>query len=348
MRELERDARARAVRFLGQQRDEGATLLDVARLLDVDRRTLATWEHSDVGALQPRGRPPRQGTAETRAEVLDFVLGVGLHVGAPVVHDVFDHEISRREVEAILRELRATLDPDVVDPPYVLTWPRAGAVWAADFTEPPSPIDGLYPLILVVRDLASGALLLALPVPEATCPAVAAALEALFTQHGAPLLLKTDNGSNLVGFDVQRLLGAWSVVLLRSPPRTPRYNGACEAGIGSIKTRAHHEAARQGRAGTWSCDDLEAARLQANELALPDRLGGLTPDQAWAARTPASQYERALFGEAVARCRAAVALERAHLPDHEHKRANIERDAIERALAERGLLSIRRRRQMST
>ena len=54
-----------------------------------------------------------------------------------------------------------------------------------------------------------------------------------------------------------------------SPPRTPRYNGSAEAGNGAVKTPSHHEAARHGRIGCWTSDDLEAVRLQANLTARP-------------------------------------------------------------------------------
>jgi hypothetical protein len=53
------------------------------------------------------------------------------------------------------------------------------------------------------------------------------------------------------------------VTLLLSPPDTPRYNGACQAGLGALKTRTDHLAARDGDPATWTCNQVEAARLQA-------------------------------------------------------------------------------------
>ena len=35
------------------------------------------------------------------------------------------------------------------------------------------------------------------------------------------------------------MLEEQEVIVLYSPPYTPRYNGAVETGIGSLKTRAH-------------------------------------------------------------------------------------------------------------
>ena len=95
-------------------------------------------------------------------------------------------------------------------------------------------------------------------------------------------------------------LGAtWGVWQLFSPPRMPRYNGACEAGIGSMKARSHHQAARQGRPGAWTCDDAEAGRLQANETARPWGLHGPTPGQAWQRREPIGPEHRAAFAATV-------------------------------------------------
>ena len=56
-------------------------------------------------------------------------------------------------------------------------------------------------------------------------------------------------------------------MLLLSPPGTPEYNGAVEAGIESLKTRAHFIAARNDPPGEWTRDDVEGPRLMANETA---------------------------------------------------------------------------------
>jgi len=73
----------------------------------------------------------------------------------------------------------------------------------------------------------------------------------------------------LIAEAFQEFPDRWQVFALLSPPRLPRYNGAVEAGNGSVKTRVRQEAARHGRIGCWTSDDLEAARLQANLTARP-------------------------------------------------------------------------------
>src|SRR5262249_36803615 len=118
-----------------------------------------------------------------------------------------------------------------------LHWRRPGTVWAIDFTEPQQPIDGCYPRLLAVRDLASGYQLLWLPVADESEDTAIPALQALFRQHGAPLVLKSDNGSAFIGERLALLLQSLQILPLFSPPRLPSYNGSCEAGIGSMKTR---------------------------------------------------------------------------------------------------------------
>jgi hypothetical protein len=78
-------------------------------------------------------------------------------------------------------------------------------------------------------------------------------LVALFRAHGAPLVLEADNASAFIAGLTQKLLADWQVWHLRSPD-IPEYSGACEAGIGSMKTRTHNLADRGGRASPWNCD----------------------------------------------------------------------------------------------
>jgi len=190
--------------------------------------------------------------------------------------------------------------------------------------------------LLAVRDLASGPQLLWLPVTDESADAAAAGLEALFREHGAPLVLKSDNGSAFVAEEFGALLDRWGVWQLFSPPRTPRYNGSCEAGIGSMKTRTHHQAALRGCPGEWSCEDAEAARLQANQTARPRGLGGPTPAEDWAGRRPIRPAEREAFAATVRRLEEEVWQEdgSADLPA-------VRRLALTRAFVAHGLLEFR-------
>src|SRR6185437_1941114 len=131
------------------------------------------------------------------------------------------------------------------------------------------PIDGRFPFVVAVRDLASNLQLLWQPIEAATAETAAHALEALFAHCGAPLVLKCDNGSPFGADAVQGLLARYEVATLFSPPYWPRNNGSIEAGIGSLKTRTVAAAARAGHSGLWTLDDLAMALSEANCAARP-------------------------------------------------------------------------------
>jgi transposase InsO family protein len=253
-------------------------------------------------------------------------------------------ELARREVEDLLRRYRRAWRRRRCLVQRRLLWTRPGAVWAIDYAEPPSPIEGSYGCLLAVRDLASGYQLLWLPVPDESAQTAVAALAALFREHGAPLVLKSDNGSAFIAGELAALLEGWRVWQLFSPPRTPRCNGSCEAGIGSMKTRTHHEAARQGRPAEWTCDDAEAARQQANQTARPWGPRGPVPEERWHGRRPIEPSEQSAFAEAVDQGEQEARREQGYPPGAALgalAQVAVTRTALSRALVAHGLLQFR-------
>jgi transposase InsO family protein len=172
--------------------------------------------------------------------------------------------------------------------------------------EPENVIDGIAPYLLAVRDLASGHRLLWLPAAAATAAVTMAALTPLFLVYGAPLVLKTDNGSAFSADALRALLTRWQVLPLFSPPGTPSYNGSIEASIGALKTRTERHAAAAGHPGVWTSADVEAARQEANTTARRKRLQGRTPEAVWAARMPLTAAEGDAFQGTVEQCRVAA------------------------------------------
>ena len=135
--------------------------------------------------------------------------------------------------------------------------------------------------------------------------------------------------------------------LLLSPPRTPRYNGAVEAGFGSFKTRVFYEAARHGRIGGWTSDDLEAAHQLSNCAGHPWGAAGPTPEEAWRRRAPITPRQRDLFIQRVAQATDEVKTELGYTPNETLStaaRATVARAAVGRALEALGYLVVRRRR----
>ena len=156
-----------------------------------------------------------------------------------------------------------------------------------------------------------------------------------------------DNDSAFISSEMKTLLQEHGVIALYSPPGTRAYNVSVEAGIGSFEVRAFYESARHDRPGEWTCDDVAAACLQANDTAHPWGLGGPTPAQAWCNRTRINEIEAQLFRTAYDHEKERACTER-QIPVEQHEshwlRASIDRVAFSSALIQRGYLLIRSRR----
>lgn len=218
-----------------------------------------------------------------------------------------------------------------------------------DHSRAPVPIEGgRFRDLLIVRDLASGCTLAALPVEDAGARLVREELERLFVQHGPPLVLKSDNGSALRAGIVQALLREHKVIPLYSPPGLPAYNGACEAGVGSIKRRADARATQQGHPGHWTLDDVEHARCEANLLGRPRGAAhDASPRSVWAARPSISDAQRDRFRRAIEARERTERHAAGIAPDAEldhFTQASIDRVAIRGALVDHGFLLVRRTR----
>jgi transposase InsO family protein len=215
-----------------------------------------------------------------------------------------------------------------------------------DHTEPPEPIDGRWLHILAVRDLASRMQLGWFPVASEDAHETCLALEDLFRRYGPPLVLKSDNGSAFISEDTRKLLEQWDVLPLFSPPRTPEYNGGCEAGNGAMKTRSQHQAILHDCPAHWTAVDLNVAQAIANELYWPWGHRGPTAGEVWRRRRPITAAERAAFRGAVARHQDRARQELGYPKDQPlgpQAQARIDRLAIRRTCVECGLLSFTRR-----
>jgi putative transposase len=304
--------RQQAARLCDELGPAGFSAPRIARQIGVPPRTLRDWRRRlQQDELDPRlrGRPPKQSGFRDRHEVLEVYHEVGPHVGLPTLRAAFP-TMPRGELidlqATFRRHYRATHRRST----ETLHWTTPGRVWAMDYAQPPSPIDGCYGRVLAVRDLASGMQLAWLPVLDETAETTAAVLQMLFAWHGAPLVLKSDNGSPFISRLLYELLSAWEVASLFSPPQMPGYNGSCEAGIGVLEVRTNFLAAvvghpllnPSGNSLLWTSADLEAARQQANEFHRPWGHRGPTRSELWTARSPITVDERAAFSLTLARC----------------------------------------------
>jgi len=345
-REREQAVRRHVVAAAGVLGSDGWSWNRIAGLIGLAERTLRDWRRGFLrNFLKPLalGRPTRRATPEQRNEVSRLLDELGPGIGVPSLREIFP-EMARAELEDLVRRYRRVFRKRHRQCLAVLHWTRPGAVWAVDFHGPRDPVDGTCPYLLAVRDLASGKQLLWRPTPDMTAATAVAALTSLFIAHGAPLVLKSDNGSAFIDGRTQELLARFGTIGLFSPARTPSYNGSIEAGIGSLTSRTEQHAARHGRPGYWTFDDAEAARLEANATARPFGPLGPSPEQRWSTRAPIAAEEREAFAATIAR--------RLQEQDHDHglayenaaSRRVAERPAIRHALVEHGYLYITRRR----
>jgi transposase InsO family protein len=347
-RELEEVVRLRAVQWTAECVAEGHSYAEAARRLGIHERTLRSWHAGPQTAAAPvplRGRPLAQADLGQRQAVWAWLDTLGPGVGVPRLQGHFT-DLARAELDELLKEYRRCWCAEHRRLIHVLHWQRAGAVWAIDFAEAPTRIDGRDAYLLAVRDLTSGQTLLWRPVEAPTAAVVVAELDWLFLRHGAPLVLKTDNGSAFCAGELRRQLARWGVGQLFSPPRRPAYNGAIEASIGSLKRRTQCQCSVAGHPGVWTSAAVEAARQQAN-TSRPRRLHGRTPEQVWETRPWLIDDDRAAFQATVEQYRSEERSCRAWPTEKVLSRteqAAVDRIALRRALVAHDLLLFRRRR----
>jgi transposase InsO family protein len=355
-RRLEQDARRSAVDFYQQTVQGGGTLKTAAEQLWLCPRTLRQWDYdyrSWPVAAASLGRPPVQAETAQRAALLVWLEREGPQVGVPRLRREFPL-LARAELADLLHSYRCQWRQEQHRSVRVLHWQVPGRVWAIDFAEPSllkatcslPPIDQRYPYLLAVRDLASGYQLAWLPVEQADAACTQALLARLFAQHGAPLILKSDNGPPFRAEDTKAFVEDAGVFCLFSPPACPGYNGSIEAAIGSLKRRTQQQAERRHHPGMWTSADVEAARTQAN-AGHPPRLNGRTPAAVWEARSAISAVERLRFAFTTEcqreRARKELGLDVEACLNHWDE-GKVDRKAIERALVEHDYLLFTGRR----
>jgi hypothetical protein len=139
-----------------------------------------------------------------------------------------------------------------------LTWLRPGVVWAIDGTWLDRPVDGCGRRALLVVDVASRNVLAFEAVAGERAGAAVDLLRRLVGRHGAPLVLKSDNGSAFVAKVAVDFCRRHGITQMHSPVRRPRWNGTCEVSGRWAKRRAAAAAIARGSVALAKCD-LDAA-----------------------------------------------------------------------------------------
>jgi transposase InsO family protein len=324
-----------------------------AREAAVSARTLREWVRGwteDRLRAKPRGRRLRNLSPEDHRWAIFLMALTGPKLGLRALGRELRvvgglEGVARGEIIDLQRRYRRVWERLFPVLLHRLSWSMPGAVWAMDHTCTPCRVDGQWKAALTVRDLASGEVLGFVPQDE-TAEAVNAALDRLLEEHGAPLVLKSDNGSAFTADVTRRHLMDKGVHPLLSPARTPRYNGSVESTQRHLKEAAAHVAALRGRGEAWATDDLEAARMLRNALSFPRGHGGRTAQEVWESRVPISAELRSAFGQSVAEEELKEKNARGLGPGVVPGRRlgdTIRRKAVSRALVAHGILSVRRR-----
>jgi len=347
-RALEVQVRVRVVELGDWAHGRGLLWIEVAACIGLSPRTLSAWRSRrsrDRLPPRPRGRRSTRSSRDQRNAVVHFINDRGPCVGLPTLRAAFP-DMRRSELADRLAHYRTACRRLFRAPMSRLTWLRTGAVWAMDFVQAPELIDGRFPFLLSIMDLASRYTLLWSPVPHEDAVTVLAHLGDLFRAHGAPLVLKCDNGSAFLSDALKSFLTDWLVAALYSPPRRPQYNGACERNNGCLKSQSHHAALLAAHADWWSTQDTDVARATLNSTIRPWGHHGPTPDERWQRREPLSDAERTSFRTLLATNQHEVRLEMNHpldvVLDH-YPQAAVDRIATQRALVTQGLLKVSRR-----
>ena len=140
-----------------------------------------------------------------------------------------------------------------------VTWRVPGAVWAIDGTWLDRNVPPLGRRALVVVELQGAKTLCLGSVVGERAEEVERVLAGLFARHGAPLVLKLDNGPGFVARRLRGFCRRYRVTLLHSPVRQPRWNGCCEASVRWAKDRTEAAWRRRGGQGDYVPADLDAA-----------------------------------------------------------------------------------------
>jgi hypothetical protein len=208
--------------------------------LGVPRTTWQRWQARVKKGESPVQKPgPKKLGALPLAEVAVEIAALRHRLkrthGTGALYQKHRDSLSRRELAEKVREERQRQNRDRRGGHQRLRWKQPNLAWAIDATEYGRDGCGQRLWVHAVKDLASRYQMEPLTALTSTGTAVASHLEKLFRRHGAPLLLKRDNGSVFNDAVVNDVLARWGVIPLNSPAYYAPYNGGIENGIRELK-----------------------------------------------------------------------------------------------------------------
>jgi len=152
------------------------------------------------------------------------------------LHETYKHVISRRELNALVIQVRQEMERKRASTINQVFWRRPDVAWAFDGTEyKPGYRDGKMH-VQNLQDLCSRYKFSPMTTDYTPCgEEVAGHLDHLFTRYGPPLFCKRDNAGNLNHVAVNQVLEDAMVIPINSPVNNAPYNGAVEHAQGEVK-----------------------------------------------------------------------------------------------------------------
>lgn len=204
----------------------------VCRAAGLPCSTVKRWEarlEAGLPPVQPPGPHPviPVDWATLDEQILALHHGRKRTRGTGELVGAYQGSVSRRTLQAMVAAARDEQNDRAAQATRHLEWNLPRSVWASDTTEVENPGAGKLQ-VQTVRDLASRYTFAPVTDHVPTGAEIAAWLEGLFHEHGAPLVLKLDNAANENAAEVLRVLAAWLVIPLNSPRHYPKYNGSAE------------------------------------------------------------------------------------------------------------------------
>ncbi len=187
---------------------------------------------------------------QLNAQVRDLRHGRHRSRGTGRLYREHQASLSRRDLQALVAQARRECQQRRATLTRCIHWREPALVWSIDDAELLSLTDGVLRLHNI-HDLGSRYKHRPLLGRQLPGPRIAAHLDELFRRHGAPVVLKRDNGGNLNHAEVDAVLTRYAVIALNSPRHYPPYNGGMERAQREVK-----EAVRVRRGdGAASVDD---------------------------------------------------------------------------------------------
>ena len=240
----------------------GLSFRQICRSTVVAYPSLMRWKYRLARKLDPVRLPgPKKlvppDLVMIRKEVRALRHGRKRTSGTGKLHQCFREMISRRELDEIIRLVRAEVNRERRAEQRRVDWKAPGLIWSMDDSQSVDAAGKFW--LHQARDLSSRYTFPPLAGPFSEGTMIAVRLDQLFVKFGAPLVFKRDNGSNLNHMEVNQVFAKHWVLPLNSPPHYPPYNGGIEQAQNEMKLILSQRLA--------GCRDRQlAAELAAHEL----------------------------------------------------------------------------------